>query len=64
MAQAQQEAMAAAWEAKRLRAPDATPMDHPVCASCGTGIPLLRRRVLPGVERCVACQEAWEAEPR
>ena len=62
LAQAQQEAMAAAWEARRVRA--AAAASSPFCASCGVGIPLPRLCVLPGAERCVSCQEAWEAGPR
>ena len=32
------------------------------CAECGEAIPEARRRAVPGVSRCVACQEAKDAE--
>ncbi len=32
------------------------------CEECGTGIPDARRRAVPGVRLCVACQEAIDAE--
>lgn len=34
------------------------------CAECGTEIPEARRRALPGVRLCVACQEARDATQR
>lgn len=35
--------------------------DHPFCACCEEPIPEARRRALPGVDRCVECQEELEA---
>ena len=32
-----------------------------VCEDCGEPIPEARRRALPGVRRCVPCQEASDA---
>jgi len=32
------------------------------CEDCGAPIPEARRRVVPGVRRCVRCQQADEAE--
>ncbi|EHJ49129.1 hypothetical protein DFW101_3129 [Solidesulfovibrio carbinoliphilus subsp. oakridgensis] len=32
----------------------------PDCEACGAAIPLARRRALPGVRLCVACQEERE----
>ncbi|MEQ8663936.1 MAG: DksA/TraR family C4-type zinc finger protein [Gammaproteobacteria bacterium] len=34
------------------------------CADCGEPIPAARRQALPGVRRCVACQEAHDAAER
>lgn len=34
------------------------------CAECGEPIPEGRRQAVPGVRRCVACQEAADAEQR
>ncbi len=34
------------------------------CEDCGEPIPEARRRAVPGVRRCVACQEAHDAESR
>ena len=31
------------------------------CADCGSGIPQARREALPGVRRCLVCQEAEDA---
>lgn len=33
------------------------------CEDCGAQIPEARRRAVPGVRRCVACQSAQDAEP-
>lgn len=33
------------------------------CDVCGEDIPLARRRALPGVRTCVACQSARDAAP-
>ena len=32
------------------------------CEECGTAIPEARRKAVPGVRRCVACQEAEDLE--
>jgi phage/conjugal plasmid C-4 type zinc finger TraR family protein len=32
------------------------------CEDCGAAIPEARRRAVPGVRRCVRCQEAEDAE--
>ncbi len=32
------------------------------CEECGESIPEARRQALPGVRRCIACQEALDAE--
>jgi phage/conjugal plasmid C-4 type zinc finger TraR family protein len=32
------------------------------CEDCGASIPEARRRAVPGVRRCVRCQEADDAE--
>lgn len=34
------------------------------CEDCGEPIPEARRRAVPGVRRCVACQEAHDADDR
>jgi phage/conjugal plasmid C-4 type zinc finger TraR family protein len=36
----------------------------PECEECGTTIPQARREAVPGVTRCVACQEAAESRPQ
>ena len=33
------------------------------CLECGDEIPEARRRVLPGVRRCIACQSALDRRP-
>jgi phage/conjugal plasmid C-4 type zinc finger TraR family protein len=37
---------------------------RPDCEDCGEPIPEARREAVPGVRRCVACQEAYDAEHR
>ena len=37
---------------------------RPDCEDCGEPIPEARRQAVPGVRRCVACQEAHDAETR
>jgi phage/conjugal plasmid C-4 type zinc finger TraR family protein len=32
------------------------------CAECGTAIPEARRKAIPGVRLCIACQEAADRE--
>ena len=39
-------------------APDGEAADH--CIDCGASIPEARRRAVPGVKRCVDCQEDFE----
>ncbi|HCV64562.1 TraR/DksA C4-type zinc finger protein [Serratia proteamaculans] len=34
------------------------------CVECDAAIPEVRRRAIPGVIRCVACQEIAEAQQR
>jgi len=34
------------------------------CEDCGEGIPEARRQAVPGVRRCVRCQEALDADAR
>lgn len=34
------------------------------CEDCGEPIPEARRKAVPGVRRCVACQEAHDADAR
>lgn len=34
------------------------------CEACGEPIPEARRKAVPGVRRCIACQEAEDAEQR
>ena len=34
------------------------------CEECGTGIPEARRKAVPGVRLCVACQETLDAEAK
>ena len=31
------------------------------CCDCGEEIPIARRRAVPGVRRCISCQETAEA---
>lgn len=35
-----------------------------ICIDCEEEIPEARRKAVPGVRRCVACQEEWDAENR
>lgn len=34
------------------------------CTECGEPIPAVRRRAIPGVQTCVACQERRERQER
>ncbi len=34
------------------------------CVECGEEIPQARRRALPGVRTCIACQEERDRQPR
>lgn len=49
-----------AVEAARRRLGHGESLSH--CEDCGEPIPEARRRALPGVRRCIACQEAEDAE--
>ncbi|HJS91426.1 MAG TPA: DksA/TraR family C4-type zinc finger protein [Steroidobacteraceae bacterium] len=42
------------------RLPQGASLTH--CADCGAAIPEPRRRAIPGVRLCVACQEAADRE--
>lgn len=33
------------------------------CVECGDEIPVARRRALPGVKTCIACQSAFDRRP-
>ncbi len=46
----------------RSRLRGGTGLSH--CEDCGAPIPEARRRAVPGVRRCVACQEAADREER
>lgn len=49
-------------EVQRARSalPQGASLTH--CEECGTPIPEARRKALPGVRLCVACQEALDRE--
>jgi phage/conjugal plasmid C-4 type zinc finger TraR family protein len=42
------------------RLPSGPSLSH--CAECGAAIPEARRNAIPGVQHCVACQEARDKE--
>ncbi|AOV16227.1 hypothetical protein BJI67_03295 [Acidihalobacter aeolianus] len=44
----------------RSRMPQGEGLSH--CAECGEPIPPARRRAIPGVRLCIACQEAHDSE--
>lgn len=46
----------------RSRLPQGPGLSH--CEDCETPIPEARRKAVPGVRLCVACQEAQDAEQR
>ncbi len=48
-------------EVKRARSQLAGGRSLAECEECGAAIPEARRRAVPGVTRCVACQEAAES---
>lgn len=48
-----------AVEAARSRLGSGESLTH--CEECGDPIPEARRRALPGVRKCIACQEAADA---
>jgi len=47
----------------RARASIPTGDADPICLECGDTIPEARRRVLPGVRTCIACQSARDRRP-
>lgn len=49
-----------AVEAARSRLGQGESLSH--CEECGESIPEARRKALPGVRKCIACQEAEDAE--
>lgn len=49
-----------AVEAARSRLGGGESLSH--CQECGEPIPEARRKALPGVRKCIACQEADDAE--
>lgn len=49
-----------AVEAARSQLGKGESLSH--CEECGTPIPEARRRALPGIRKCIACQEAEDAE--
>lgn len=53
--QADRELELANQQAKRSTRP---PASH--CLACGEPIPIARQQAVPGVQRCVECQEAYE----
>jgi phage/conjugal plasmid C-4 type zinc finger TraR family protein len=53
--------IAEAVEAARARMPQGESETH--CAECGDPIPEGRRRAVPGVRFCVACQSARDSSP-
>ena len=51
-----------AWSLAKIRRMDGISMA--VCMECGNDIPKLRQQLLPGVTRCVGCQEFHEKTKR
>jgi phage/conjugal plasmid C-4 type zinc finger TraR family protein len=47
----------------RARANMPQGLSAPVCIECGEDIPEARRRALPGVRFCIACQSARDRRP-
>jgi phage/conjugal plasmid C-4 type zinc finger TraR family protein len=45
----------------RARMPSGESETH--CVECGEEIPLARRRAMPGVRTCIACQSARDRRP-
>jgi phage/conjugal plasmid C-4 type zinc finger TraR family protein len=45
----------------RARLPSGDSETH--CVECGEEIPLARRRAMPGVRTCIACQSARDRRP-
>jgi phage/conjugal plasmid C-4 type zinc finger TraR family protein len=50
-------------EVMRARARMSTGEGEPHCVECGDEIPEARRRALPGVRTCIACQSARDRRP-
>jgi len=50
-------------EVKRARARMPTGEGESHCVECGEEIPEARRRALPGVRTCIACQSARDRRP-
>ena len=46
----------------RSRIPDGESRSN--CADCGTAIPETRRRAVPGVRLCIACQESVDSRQK
>jgi phage/conjugal plasmid C-4 type zinc finger TraR family protein len=44
----------------RSKLPQGESLTH--CAECGAAIPLARRKAVPGVRLCVACQQEHDME--
>ncbi len=49
-----------AVELARSRLPSGRSLSH--CEECGEAIPAARREAIPGVRRCVTCQEAMDQQ--
>ncbi len=47
----------------RARANLAHGQSEPYCEDCGDEIPEARRKAMPGVKRCVACQSVRDSRP-
>jgi len=54
--------IADAVQRARAALPQGTALTH--CEECGGSIPEARRQAVPGARRCVACQEAEDANAR
>ena len=50
-------------EVKRARARLPSGEGEPYCVGCGGPIPAARRRAVPGVRTCIACQSARDRKP-
>jgi phage/conjugal plasmid C-4 type zinc finger TraR family protein len=48
---------------RRARAHIPAGESDPFCVECGEEIPAGRRRALPGVRTCIACQSARDSRP-
>ena len=45
---------------RRQLAAQAAQPSAELCEDCGESIPEQRRQMIPGVQRCVTCQDIWE----